>query len=144
MIDKLSLPFTFVELVRKVQYYTGNEDCDNGLMLIAEMAEEHRLKCRSEIFNLQVELEKTKHMIDNKSWNLSFDNTSAAQVKACAEVFNRCADHLTMRLKEMLRPVWNVYWGESCTGLAIISTWVLRAEEDGGKKVFARLSELGK
>lgn len=138
----LSLPFTAKEMVKKVYHYTGNTlDEKNGLIIIASVSDEYRLLCRHELFNLQIQVEKTKKSIDDKCWNLQFDDTNVAKIKSYTEVVNRCSDYLSMHLKEMLRPVWNVYWQESCNGLQSIAIWLLKADEDGGEKVFTRLSE---
>lgn len=136
-----NLPFSLTTVVEKVHQYTGTElSKKDGLYVVAAMAEEFKIKAREQIFNLQINAEKVKNELNNNSYYLSFDESAAIKAKSYVEAHNRCVDYLVGPLKDMLRPVWSVYWGESCTGISIICTWLLKADQDEGKKVFDKLN----
>lgn len=137
----LSLPYSIISIVEKVHYYTGNPITkNNGLYVTALMAEEFKGKAREQIFSLQLNAEKVKNELNNNFYYLSFDESSAIKAKSYTESYNRCIDFLVDPLRDMLRPVWNVYWAESCTGIGTVCTWLLKADQDNGKKVFAKLN----
>lgn len=143
--NQLSLPYTLTQIVEKVYYYTGKslsekDKLTNGIYVMASISEDYRLKAREELFKLQLEIQNVKGMIDDRCWNISSQSINAANVTSYIEVVNRCSDYLTISLKELLRPVWNVYWNESCEGLGSICVWLLKADEDNGVKVAAKLS----
>lgn len=139
-MNLLSMPYTMVELVKKVYYYSGSKiENDNGALIIASMSEEYRLKCREAIFATQLELSTLKSKLDNKDWNISYNMSDVNKINSYLEVMNRCSDQLYPILRDKLRPIWNVYWGESCCGISSIAIWCLKADEDQGQKVFAKL-----
>jgi hypothetical protein len=140
MKDYFILPYSLTQIVEKVYFYSQTEfDKNNGLYVTASIGEEFRLKCLEQSFQMQLSIENLKSQINNKSWHLSFDDSSFSKVKAHAEVYNLCAERLYAPLRDILRPVWNVYWGESATSLGTIATWLIKADEDKGAKVFAKL-----
>ena len=143
MKDYLSLPYTLTQIVEKCFYYTGSElNKQHGLYVLAHIGEEFKSRCQEDLFEIKKSIELVDKNIKNNSWQLVFDDQHSAKLKANSQTYNLCAERLYAPLRDMLRPVWNVYWGESATSLVSISIWLLRADEDNGAKVFAKLQEL--
>ncbi len=137
--------YLFTEIVDKVFLYTGSSSCDsryNGLMTLAKVIEENRLEIHKHVHNLRCEL---NHVSDSINGNLEsydyFDHWSckagseAYDLDSCMKLANRTREHLFLPLKEMLQPVWKVYWSEGCNTFSNIALWLDKADQDNGEKV---------
>lgn len=136
----MKLPFTATEIVKKVYFYTKNElSDDNYLYLMAKLSDETRIKLYDEVFYMKSVAEKVNLQLNDKSCYINFDDSNFHAAKSYSIMINRYTDYLFAPLRDMLRPVWNVYWNEGCNSFNSICTWLIKADQDSGVKVFEKL-----
>lgn len=137
------LPLSTTLIVEKVYHYTNTPlDKKNGIYVIAKLIEESKLKCYEDLFCIQRSVQKAKESLNDKESFFEFDDSSVSSLKSNMATINRLLDFLYEPLRDMLRPVWSVYWGESCTSLSTICIWINKADMDGGEKVFFKLNSI--
>lgn len=138
------LPLTAFELVEKVYKFTGrNVNKADAAWVLASMIEENKTSCRNEIFESRIAFAEINKALDNNSCVIH--NTSINHVNNIGghvSSINRGYDFLFVTLKQILRPVWGVYWGESCDNLDAICCWLDKAELDNGRLVADKIAEL--
>lgn len=136
--------YLFTEMVEKIFYYTGNELNSpkyNGLLSLAKIIEENKLKIHEHVHNLKASINLTDNQLNGSDPNFSStilgDSIlkNAVELSATTTLINRSMEHLWEPLKDLLQPVWKVYWSEGCNGYNSIQLWLEKADADNGVKV---------
>lgn len=135
--------YTATEIVKKIYLYTGKELQNNDhLYMTAKLSDEIRVKLHEEIFYMRVITEKVNSQLKENSSYINFEDSNFHAAKSYSIMINRYTDYLFAPLRDMLRPVWNVYWNEGCNSFNSICTWLSKADEDNGAKVFEKLKSM--
>lgn len=141
--------YLFTEIVDKVFLYTGTSSTDakyNGLMVLAKVIEENRLEIHKHIHNMRSQL---NHLSDSVNGNVgnrvdsyscydswtSYVGIESHGLESAVNLANRTMEHLFPRIKELLQPVWKVYWSEGCNTFVDVARWLEKADVDEGKRV---------